>query len=244
VASPLVLLCAWELLSASGVVREAFFPRPTTVIRRFAELTLDGTLGRHAVATVARLALASVLATVPGVAVGLAMGTSRRARQGLDALFAVIYPIPSVLFLPLASFLMPSGEAAMILTTSVTSFFLVVYTTMTGVQQIDRLVLEAAAHYGAAGRRLLLTVLIPGALPSIMTGFRLGLGYAVIVGIAVEIVTAKEGLGAFLWLSWQILRVEDMYAGLIAVALLGAVVTYGMEAIRVRLLPWVQDPGR
>jgi NitT/TauT family transport system permease protein len=77
-----------------------------------------------------------------------------------------------------------------------------------------------------------------------MTGFRLGMGYAVIVGIAVEIVTAKEGLGAFLWLSWQILRVEDMYAGLIAVALLGAVVTYGMEAIRVRLLPWVQDPGR
>ena len=102
-------------------------------------------------------------------------------------------------------------------------------------------VVEAALHYGARGRWLFARVLFPGALPFIFTGLRLGLGYALIVAIAVEIVAASHGLGALLWLSWQVLKVEDMYATFLVIAVLGAFLSYGLAALRRQLLPWVQD---
>jgi len=243
VASPLVLVLAWEWASATGALREAFFPRPSTVVTHLWRLAADGTLWLHARATLTRIGWAFALAGILGVAVGLAMGVSRRLREGLDPVFAVIFPIPSVLFLPLVSFVVPKGEIAPVLTIAVTSFFLVAITTTHGVRQIDPLVVEAALHYGARGRRLFAGVLLPGALPHIFTGLRLGLGYALIVAVAVEIVAASRGLGALLWLSWQVLKVEDMYATFFVIAALGAVLSYGLALLRVRLLPWVQDVG-
>ncbi|MGH7340506.1 MAG: ABC transporter permease, partial [Candidatus Rokuibacteriota bacterium] len=243
VGSPLVLLLAWEWASATGVLREAFFPRPSTVLVHLGRLASDGTLGQHAVITLVRIAWAFALASILGVAVGLGMGLWRRLREGLDPVFAIIYPIPSVLFLPLVSFLVPAGEIALIVTTAVTSFLLIAFTTTHGVRQIDRLVVEAAVHYGARGWGLFATVLLPGALPFIYTGLRLGLGFALIGVVAVEIVSASHGLGALLWLSWQVLKVEDMYATFFVIALLGALLSFGLAALRARLLPWVPDVG-
>jgi NitT/TauT family transport system permease protein len=241
VASPLAVLVLWDWASATGLVRPAFFPRPSTVLVHLWHLIADGTLWAHGGLTLARIGGAFALAAVLGVTVGLGMGLWRRLRDGLDPVFAVVYPIPSVLFLPLVSFLVPSGEVALIVTTALTSFFLVAFTTTHGVRQIDRLVVEAAGHYGARGWRLFAAVLLPGALPFIFTGLRLGLGYALIVVVAVEIVSASRGLGALLWLSWQVLKVEDMYATFLVIATLGALLSSGLAALRARLLPWVED---
>ena len=241
VGSPLVLLAAWEWASAAGLVREAFFPRPSTIVVHLRHLAADGTLWHHASATLVRIAWAFALAAVFGVTVGLAMGFWRRVREGLDPVFAAIYPIPSVLFLPLASFVLPRGEAAAVVTIAVTAFFLIAFTTTHGVRQIDRLVVEAAVHYGAHGRRLFTAVLLPAALPFILTGLRLGLGYTLIVAVAVEILAASRGLGSLLWLSWQVLKVEDMYATFFVIAILGGALSYGLAAVRRPLLPWVQD---
>ena len=241
VVSPLVLVVAWEWASATGALREAFFPRPSTILVHLRRLALDGTLWSHTAATLTRVGWAFAAAAILGVAVGLGMGLWRRLRDGLDPVFALIYPIPSVLFLPLVSFLVPAGEVATVVTIAVTAFFLIAFTTTHGVRQIDRLIVEAAVHYGARGWRLFTAVLLPGALPHIFTGLRLGLGYALIVAVAVEIVAASRGLGALLWLSWQVLKVEDMYATFLVIAVLGAVLSYGLAAIRARLLPWVQD---
>jgi sulfonate transport system permease protein len=241
VASPVALLIAWEAAGAAGLLREAFFPRPSIVLRHLRGLVADGTLLANLLPTLARMAWGFALAAGLGVAVGLAMGVWRRLRQSLDPVFAVVFPIPSVLFLPLVSFVVPRGETALVVTTALTSFFLIAFTTADGVRQIDPLVVEAARHYGARGRRLFTAVLLPGALPFIFTGLRLGLGYALIVVVAVEIVGATRGLGALLWLSWQVLKVEDMYATFAVIAALGGVLSYGLAALRARLLPWAQD---
>ena len=243
IASPIVLLALWEWASATGFLREVFFPRPSTIAVHLRDLAADGTLWAHLATTLARIGWSFSLAAVLGVAIGLAMGLWRRLREGLDPVFAVIYPIPSVLFLPLVSFLVPPGEIALVVTTAVTSFFLIAFTTTHGVRQIDQRVVEAALHYGARGWRLFATVLLPGALPFIFTGLRLGLGFSLIVVVAVEIVAASRGLGALLWLSWQILKVEDMYATFFVIALLGGLLSYGLAALRARLLPWVPDAG-
>jgi ABC-type nitrate/sulfonate/bicarbonate transport system permease component len=241
--SPVVLLIGWEAASAAGVLREALFPRPSTVLAHLHRLVADGTLLGHLLPTLWRMAWAFVLAAGLGIVIGLAMGLWRRLRESLDPVFAVVYPIPSVLFLPLVSFLVPRGESALVVTTAVTSFFLIAFTTADGVRQIDPLVVDAARHYGARGWRLFAAVLLPGALPYVFTGLRLGLGFALIVVVAVEIVNASRGLGALLWLSWQVLKVEDMYATFVVIATLGAVLSYGLAALRARLLPWAQDVG-
>src|SRR6267142_1849454 len=188
IGSPIVLLYLWEWASATGLLRTAFFPRPSTIAVHLRDLVVDGTLWGHLATTLVRVGWSFSLAAVLGVAIGLAMGVWRRLREGLDPVFAVVYPIPSVLFLPLVSFLVPPGEIAVIVTAAVTSFFLIVV-------------------------------------------------------VALEIVSASRGLGALLWLSWQVLKVEDMYATFFVIALLGALLSYGLAALRARLLPWVPDVG-
>src|SRR5258705_8982269 len=208
IGSPIALLVVWEWASATGRLRAVFFPRPSTIAGHLRDLAVDGTLWGHLATTLVRVGWAFSLAAILGVAIGLAMGLWRRLQEGLDPVFAVVYPVPSVLFLPLVSFLVPPGEIAPVATTAVTSFFLIAFTTTHGVRQIDRLVVEAARHYGARGWRLFATVLLPGALPFIFTGLRLGLGFALIVVVAVEIVFARPWLVALLWLSWHVLQGE------------------------------------
>lgn len=241
IASPVALIALWEWASATGLLRAVFFPRPSTIAAHLGDLAVDGTLWRHLATTLMRIGWSFSMAAVLGVAIGLGMGLWRRLRDGLDPVFAVIYPIPSVLFLPLVSFLVPAGEIALVVTTAVTSFFLIAFTTAHGVRQIDPRVVEAARHYGARGWRLFAAVLLPGALPFIFTGLRLGLGFSLIVVVAVEIVAASRGLGALLWMSWQVLKVEDMYATFFVIAMLGAILSYGLAMLRARLLPWVPD---
>lgn len=240
-ASFVVLLAAWEAASASGALRAQFFPRPSVILVHALDLAREGSLARNTGVTLARVAAAFALALVPGVAIGLAMGVSRRVRDGLDPIFAVTFPIPSILFLPLFSFVLGPAEAALVATGAVTSFFLIAYTTMAGVQQIDRTVLEAAAHFGARGRAMFGKVLLPGAMPFVLTGMRLGLGYALIVVVAVEMVSAQRGLGALLWLSWGLLKVEDMYVALAAIAVLGLALLWAIGLLRRRLVPWLPD---
>jgi ABC-type nitrate/sulfonate/bicarbonate transport system permease component len=138
----------------------------------------------------------------------------------------------------MASFALPRGEAAAVATIAVTAFFLIAITTTHGVRQIDRLVVEAAVHYGARGRRLFAAVLLPAALPHIFTGLRLGLGYTLIVAVAVEIVAASRGLGSLLWLLAGP-EGQDMYASLRHCPPGGRLST--VSAAAVRLLPWAQD---
>ena len=238
---PVLALVAWEAAGGAGLLRPAFFPRPSVVAGHAVRLVADGTLAGHAWITLGRLGAAFLLAALPGVAVGMTMAMSAPARRGLDPVFAAVYPVPSILFLPLLSFVVRSSEPALVLTSAVTSFFLVAYTTMTGVQQVDRSIVEAATHYGAQGAALFAKVLLPAASPSILTGLRLGLGYTLIVVIATEMVSASRGLGSFLWLSWQVLKVEDMYVALAAIAALGALSNWALAALRSRLLPWARD---
>ncbi len=241
VLSPLVLALAWEMAASAGVIKVAFFPPPSKLVMHGWQVLKSGELWPHTWATVQRLWWAFILASVPGVGAGLLMGLSRPIRVALDPTFSLIYPIPCVLFLPLVSIILGPGDLAVVVTSSVTSFFIVAVNTMTGVVRMDRVLLEAARNFGCRGWRLFYKVLLPGAMPMTFTGLRIGLGFALIVVIALELVGTNQGLGSYLWLSWTIMQIPDVYVSLGAIAILGLLTTYGLEAVASLVMPWRQE---
>ncbi len=242
---PVLILAAWELLSRTGVIRSTFFPPPTEIIARGTIVfDVQSGLGGDIVATVLRVLLTIALAVVAGVAFGIAITASQWAERGSSTVLAFLYPIPGVLFFPFLTFLLGRTEMAIILTALVTPLVVMVLYTVAGVRGIDPTLLEAADNYGSRGARRFFGVLVPGALPSIVTGIRIALGFALISVIAIEMVGARDGLGQFLWSSWQILRVTDMYVALLIIAVLGVLSSVGFDALADRLLPWRADVRR
>lgn len=239
VAGPLILLSAWEFASRSGLLRDTFFPPPSRIAARSVIVfDLEAGLAADVRATVVRVLLTIALATLFGVSLGLLMTASRWMEHGLNTVLAFLYPIPGVLFFPFLTFLLGRGEVAVILTSLVTPFIVMVLYTVTGVRAIDPVLIEAARSYGTTGWRFFSRVLLPGSLPSVAAGFRIALGFSLITVVAVEMVGASDGLGRFLWANWQILRVLDMYVALFCIAVLGLLSSVGVDAIIERLLPW------
>jgi ABC-type nitrate/sulfonate/bicarbonate transport system permease component len=162
-------------------------------------------------------------------------------RLAADPLVRLLFPIPSIAFFPVVIFYLGLSEWGLLLTAAITPFLLITVQSASAVENLERGLLEAGRNYGASGRRLFMRVILPAALPRLFIGYRLALGVGFIVTVAVEMVAAKHGLGGFLWHSWQILRIEEMYVALMLIGLLGILVTYGLEALANWLMPWQVD---
>ena len=240
-ATSLAMLAAWETLVRMGLLRAAFFPAPTSIAHTLGGMALSGELWLHVATTLGRLLASFLMAVVPGTALGLAMGWWVGMRLAADPLVRLLFPIPSIAFFPLVIFYLGLSEWGLLLTAAITPFLLIAVQAAAAVEGLERTLLEAGRNYGATGRRLFLRVIFPAALPYLFIGYRLALGVGLIVTVAVEMIMAKHGLGGFLWHSWQILRIEEMYVGLVLIGLLGIVVTYGLEALADRLMPWQVD---
>jgi ABC-type nitrate/sulfonate/bicarbonate transport system permease component len=240
-----VILGSWELASRAELVRSFFFPPPTEIAARTVILfDPERGLGTDLLATVIRLVFVAGLAAGFGITTGLLMSVRRWLNRGVDVVLGFLYPIPAILFLPFLSFAIGRGEPAIVLTATITPFIIMSVYTLAGVRAIEPSLLEAARNYGATGWRFFSRVLVPGALPSIVTGFRISLGFALITVVASEMVATSDGLGSFLWANWRVLRVTDMYVALVGIAALGVVSSAGFEALANLLLPWRRAPEK
>ncbi len=241
IVSPLIILIIWEIGSGSGLLRSDYFPSPFSLALNFKVLIEEGELMIHIGATFYRLSLSFLLASLPGIILGLLMGLSITVRLALEPFVNSLYAIPKIALLPLMMMALGIGEGSLIVTSAITAFFQISITTMAGVMSIDKVLLEAARNYGATGWRLFLKVILPGTLPFIFTGLRLGLGLSLILVIAVELAAAKVGLGALIWISWQVLRIKHMYCTLIVIGSIGLFVTHGLEKLGRSIMPWREE---
>ena len=240
-ATMLVVLGTWEALVHGGLLRAAFFPPPTSILQTLLGLGLGRELWVHATITFARLFASFLMALIPGTVLGLAMGWWSAVRLAAEPLARLLFPIPSIAFFPVVIFYLGLSEWGLLLTAAVTPFIIITVQAAAAVEGLDRTLLEAGRNYGATGSRLFIKVILPAALPQLFVGYRIALGVGFIVTVAVEMIAAKYGLGGFLWHSWQILRIEEMYVGLILIGLLGVLVTYSLEVLGDRLMPWKVD---
>jgi NitT/TauT family transport system permease protein len=236
--SPLALLVLWETLSWWKLVDARFFPRPSLVAMELIQMVRSGELLVHVAATVERIGIAFLFGAAAGVAVGLAMGLDRWVRAIVFPIVAAIYPLPKVAIFPLILIIFGLGETSKIVTVGIAVFFQVLFPTMVGVSSIPRIYLDVGKNFGARGLDVYLKIALPGALPSILSGFRVALGVALIVIVSVEFVGADSGIGYLIWNSWQLFDVNRMFVGLMTAALLGYFASVILEELERRLVPW------
>ena len=236
----IAVLGLWELLARAELISPLFFPAPTWIFHNMTELLTSGELWLNFRATLTRLLLGLFFGGSTGVLFGLVMGWSKKLRWIADPLVAALHPIPKISVLPLIMIIFGIGEVSKVIVVSVAVFFPILINTMAGVRHINPIYFEVAQNYGASFRKLFGHVVLPASLPMITTGVRIALNTSLVVTIAVELVSANEGLGAMIWLSWEILKVKDLYASLFFISLLGICSNLLLQWITRRMLPWYE----
>jgi ABC-type nitrate/sulfonate/bicarbonate transport system permease component len=236
--SPVLLLLAWEALVRLGWLDARFFPAPSRIVAAGVGLVRNGELARDVAISLQRIFLGFLLGAVPGVVLGIAMGLSRWVRAFLNPVVAATYPIPKSAVMPLVLLVFGLGEASKVVTVATGVFFLVLINTMTGVLGIERIYHDVGRNFGARGWAFFRTVALPGALPTILAGVKLGMGMGLILIAIAEMVGAKSGIGYMIWNAWQTFSVETMYVGLVVVSLLGFLLSLATDWLERLVIPW------
>jgi ABC-type nitrate/sulfonate/bicarbonate transport system permease component len=237
----LAILVLWEVLSRLGKISLLFFPPPSLILSTLWQMIVSGKLWPHMLATFERLALGFSMGGFAGLILGLGMGWSSRLRAVADPIIAALHPIPKIAIFPLIMIIFGIGEASKVVAIAIAAFFPMLINSMAGVRQLSPVYFEVTQNYGANRRKTFSRVIIPGSLPLILTGIRLAINMAMVIAIAVELLAAKEGLGVIIWFSWQTLRIEDLYASLIVIAVLGISINLLLQHITHKLAPWYND---
>ena len=218
----LVVGAIWEIVAHAGVFPAVLFPTLEKVAAAFVRLTVSGILPMHALWTLVRLLSGFSLAAVFGVAIGLLMGRSRAVEEYLLPLVSVLAPIPGLAYTPLFLLWFGPGDFSSILLVGFVSSFPVIYNTWTGVKAVKEIWLRAAQAMGADDHRLFRQVILPGALPYILSGLRLGLAQAWRILVAVEMLASvKWGLGWLIFGAREFLNTDVMLAGIAVIAVIG-----------------------
>jgi len=218
----LVVGALWEIVARAGVFPRKLFPTLEDIAHSFVNLTLSGILPLHAVETVLRLLAGFVLAALVGVTLGVLMGRSRRAEDIVLPLVSILAPIPGLAYAPLFLLWFGPGEVSAVLLVAFVSMFPVIFNAWTGVKAVKEIWLRSAQSMGADKHRLFRHVILPGALPYILTGLRLGLAQAWRILVAVEMLAAVPwGLGWLIFGAREFLNTDAMMAGIVVIALIG-----------------------
>ena len=241
IASPIALLAVWEVAARLHFIDTRFFPAPSSIIAVLIEMLRSGELVTNTLVSLRRLALGTLIGGVPALILGIAMGLNRWVRAAFDPIVAATYPIPKSAILPLALLIFGLGEGSKIFMVAIGVFFPVVINATTGVLEISRIYLDVGRNYKASRWNTFWTIALPGALPVIMTGFKLGIGIGLILIAIAEMIGAKSGLGYMIWTAWETFSVEQMYVGLFTIAIIGFVLTFLLNELERLIIPWKRD---
>ena len=237
---------AWSLLSGAVVAFDLFnpifLPGPWLVLGSLTELAAKGQLWVHVRATLERGAVGFGTGAALGVGLGLASGHVRVVRNVVEPVVELLRPIPPLAMLPLFIVWVGIGEPSKVGFITYATFFPIFLTTVTGVRQIDPLLLRAAQSLGARGPRLFLRVILPAALPDILTGLRLGVALAFFVIVISEFIGAEHGLGYLINDGRNFFLVPQMLAAAVVLGLLGYAGNGLVRLLERRLTRW-QHPA-
>ncbi|MGN8275536.1 taurine ABC transporter permease TauC [Pseudomonas sp. SMV71] len=238
----IALLTLWGAITASGLIEPLFLPSPFAVLQKGWLLAtsgyMDATLWQHLAASLQRIGLGLLFAILTAVPVGIAIGANRIARGVLDPLIEFYRPIPPLAYLPLIVIWCGIGELSKVLLIYLAIFAPIAIATATGVRTVDPAKLRAAQSLGATRIQLIRHVIVPSALPDILTGIRIGLGVGWSTLVAAELIAATSGLGFMVQSAAQFLVTDVVVLGILVIALIAFAMEMGLRALQRKLVPW------
>jgi ABC-type nitrate/sulfonate/bicarbonate transport system permease component len=238
VAFIIVLLVLWEFAAASGAVSELSLPRVSAIFATWFRITVSGELLNELWPSLWRMFVGYFIGTALGIFFGTLMGYFRFCYNLLEPVTEMLRPIPSPAYLPIVILFLGIDDEMKIFMIGFAAFFPALINTYSGVRGIDPVQLQTARTFGVSGMRLLWQVVLPVSSPFIFTGMRVSLAVALIVMVVSEMVAASSGIGYFILSAERGFKTQEMFAGVLTLAVLGYVLNRMFLVIEGRVLAW------
>ncbi len=242
IGTAVVLIAAWWAVSEARLVPHLFLPTPREVFDAAVSFYQDGyanaSMAEHVSASLARILIAAAIAIALGVPVGLFMGLSRWAKGVFDAPIEFYWPLPPLAYLPLMIIWLGIGEASKIALLTMAMFAPIAIAAQAGVRSVSLERVNAALSLGATRLQLLREVVLPSALPEILTGTRIAIGVGWSTLVAAELIAATRGVGHFVMSASQFLATDYVFVGIGVIAISAFAFSFAMRALERWLVPW------
>jgi ABC-type nitrate/sulfonate/bicarbonate transport system permease component len=232
------VLAAWEGFARAHVVSDFLLPSFSSVAVRLFHDVLSGEAVLEIALTLYRAAAGYALAAVFGVAIGILIARIAVVRWFFDPLVSIGLPMPKIAFLPIFILWFGVFDRAKILMTAFSAVFPVIVASWAAAEGVERVLMWSARSLGASPRELLSQIALPAALPQIFTGLQVAMPIALIVEIVSEMAMGGEGLGGSIMTDMRFADSPGVFAGILAIAVVGSALVKGMELLRRRLLVW------
>ena len=228
----------WQVAGSMGLVNPLFLPTPVAIAGAIYQLALSGALWHHLSYSIMRIGTGWILGTFAGVIVGFAIGLSGLARGVGITFISALFPIPKIALLPLLILWLGIGEEPKIATIALGVFFSTAISVYSGVDAVPRNLIRMAQSFNVPFVAIVRRVIWPGALPSILAGFRITASIALLLVVSAEMIGAEYGIGAFVLQAGNLMQTDQLLAGVVILSLFGLAVGRLINWLETRLLHW------
>lgn len=243
--SPILAIACWQALCLSGVIPAFKLPSPVQVLSGLRDLIVLGMppghpLHFHILYSLERVFWGYSIAVFIAVPLGIAMGWSAKIRDVVEPLVELVRPIPPLAWIPIAILWFGIGGKSAAFIIFLGAFFPVLLNTASGVLAIEPIFIEAARTLNASDRDIFLKVLVPGSVPSIITGMRIGIGIGWMTLVAAELTGVRQGygLGYMIMTARDIQRPDEIVAGMLVIGILGLGIDGCLRLLEKRMVRW------
>ena len=233
-----VLILFWELGARTGVISNLVLPAPSEAFNALLQLIETDMLWKHLGASLQRLVLGWTFGTLLGVSVGLFIGLFSIVRAGLSPLVSALFAIPKIALLPLFIIWFGIGEGSKVATILFGTFFPTVIATYGGVDNVDRNLIRMGQSFGLSWLSIVRKIIVPGALPAILSGFRISTSIGIILLVAAEMIGAEFGVGAYILLAGSLMATDQLIAGVSILSLMGLTMAWLIGKAENYFLKW------
>jgi ABC-type nitrate/sulfonate/bicarbonate transport system permease component len=232
------LLAVWELMAQAELLNPLIVPPVTRILGIFADLLWSGQIPLQILASLKRAMVGYLLAALVFIPLGIFMGLFEPIRRALEVIVEMLRPIPPPVIIPVAMLFFGLEDEMKISVIFFSCAWPILLNTLDGVKNIDRVLLNTAMTFGLPQHKIIWQVILPACSPQIMTGLRVSLPIMLILVVISEMVGSTDGIGYFILDSQRRFRVAEMYAGMLALAILGYVLNQLFNLAHRSLLPW------
>ena len=241
VFSIVVLIVAWEGLARSGQFTPFVLPSLSSVIERIWTDAVSGDLAINTGLTVYRAMVGFLISMVGGVLIGMAMSRNVIANWFFDPIISVGFPMPKIAFLPVVILWLGVYDVSKITIIVIDAIFPVIAATLIAIRGVEKELIWSARNMGANNRELMWQIVLPAALPQILTGLQVALPISMIVAVVAEMLMGGYGLGGAMMTASRFADSRGVFAGIVEIAIVGYVLIKAMSMLRRRLLIWHQE---